>query len=273
MVRLAVGELDDAVDHRLVDLEDAADRPGDQLHRIVAPDRRDLDLLEEVVPGAALLVPLLADLDPRHHRHQVLGEALHEQAAQPLVDPRVVVVELVDLVDQQHQLDLLRASLLEDLEDPAEVAHQVAIAVIRIGVEAVARPQAAQERLELVEDVLGEGGEELRFWRPLEVDVDREELVIGIVELLEPSPELVLERGLADAPLAVEQQAVVVDRLQDAFDQLLPAEEHLGVEHRRAGDVGVETALHELTPPPSAMRPHPGEDGDRQQGHGQLEPE
>ena len=38
-------------------------------------------------------------------------------------------------------------------------------------------------------------------------------------------------------------------------------------------DVGVETALHELAASPYPVRPHPGEDDDRNQDDGQLEPE
>ena len=84
---------------------------------------------------------------------------------------------------------------------------------------------------------------------------------------------MVLERGFADPPLTVEEEAVVVNRLQDAFDELLPAKEHFGVEYRRAGDVGVETALHELAAPAHAVRPHPREDHYRDQGNGELKPE
>ncbi len=36
------------------------------------------------------------------------------------------------------------------------------------------------------------------------IGMDREEIIVGIVELLESSSEMVLERGLADPPLTVE---------------------------------------------------------------------
>ena len=85
-----------------------------------------------------------------------------------------------------------------------------------------------------MEGVLGQGGEELVLGRALEIDVDGEEVVLRVVELLEPSLEMVLQRGLADAALAVEQQAVVVHRLQDAVDQAVAADEEVLVEHRSA---------------------------------------
>ena len=44
---------------------------------------------------------------------------------------------------------------------------------------------------------------------------------MDLVELFEPAFELVLEGGLADPSFAVEQQAVVVHRLQDALDEPL----------------------------------------------------
>ena len=68
------------------------------------------------------------------------------------------------------------------------------------------------------------------------------ECEVRIVERLEPPLQLVEQRGLADAPLAVEQQAVVVDRLEDALDERLAPEEEPLVEDRRPGDVGVELA-------------------------------
>ena len=44
--------------------------------------------------------------DSAHHRDQVLGEGLHEDAAQALVDALRVLVEHVDLVDEQGELHL-----------------------------------------------------------------------------------------------------------------------------------------------------------------------
>ena len=73
----------------------------------------------------------------------------------------------------------------------------------------------------------------------LEVDcVDERNFSVGqlstrlqaFVELLQAPPELVLERSLADPPLSVQQEAVVVQRLQDPVEQLLTAEKELVVE-------------------------------------------
>jgi hypothetical protein len=56
---------------------------------------------------------------------------------------------------------------------------------------------------------------------------------------LQPDLELPQDGGLADPPLAVQQQAVLVQHAQDALEQRLAAEAHFGREHRRADDVRV----------------------------------
>ena len=56
-----------------------------------------------------------------------------------------------------------------------------------------------------------------------------------------------LNRRFANAPLTVDQQAVVMDGLQDAIDQVLATEEHGILEYRRSSDVRVESArAHQL---------------------------
>jgi len=76
--------------------------------------------------------------------------------------------------------------------------------------------------------------------------------IVRVVDVEEPPLELVLNRGLADPPLAVQQQAVVVNGLQDTSDQLTAAEEHVIVHDRGAGDIGIEFPAPEFRPPPVA---------------------
>src|SRR3954466_15077486 len=102
--------------------ERAAERLFDEAPGGLGGEGVDRDLLEEVVPGAALLVPLPPDVDSGDDGGEVLAEALHEEAPQALAHPRVVVVELVHLVDQQHQLDPLGGPRREPLEEIVELA-------------------------------------------------------------------------------------------------------------------------------------------------------
>ncbi len=85
------------------------------------------------------------------------------------------------------------------------------------------------------------GSEEVLLRRSLEIDEHGVELVFGIVELGQTLLQLMLKGGLADAPVAVEQNAVVVDSSQDVVQQPLAAKEALFFQNRSAGDIGVET--------------------------------
>ena len=60
--------------------------------------------------------------------------------------------------------------------------------------------------------------------------------------LLQP----MLKRCLADAALTVEQDAVVVDRLEDAAQQLFPADEDVIPQNRGSGDIGIEYIVHNI---------------------------
>ena len=104
----------------------------DELGRVLPPERLDLDLFEEVVPRASFSLPVFFDLDARDDRHQVLGEAFHEQASELLVDFGIVVVQLVHLVHEENELHVLFALLLEDLDDLSEIENELSIAVIRV---------------------------------------------------------------------------------------------------------------------------------------------
>ena len=130
-VRLASGDLDDLLDRAIFQGKDAPDGLSDQLLRIRLGERLDLDLLEEVVPGTSLAFPVFLDCHAGYHRGKILREVSHEQTAQPLIDPGIVRVELVDFVDQQDDLDLLVVLLLEHLDYTDQVSHQVTVIVGR----------------------------------------------------------------------------------------------------------------------------------------------
>src|SRR3990172_12368826 len=72
----------------------------------------------------------------------------------------------------------------------------------------------------------------------LQVEEDRD-VAVG-----EPVGELLQDRGLADPPLPVDDQDVIGklprQTVLNPVKDVLPAEEHLGVGDRRAGDVGVQ---------------------------------
>ena len=59
----------------------AIDRHLDEGFCLRHVERLDLDLLEEVVPGAALALPMFLDRDSRNHRDQALRKRPHEEAA------------------------------------------------------------------------------------------------------------------------------------------------------------------------------------------------
>ena len=82
----------------------------------------------------------------------------------------------------------------------------------------------------------------------LQVGEHGEEPVFGALVRLQRLLQMVEERRLPDAALARDHQAVVVQHVQDAREQLLAAEEHLLGHDRRARDVGVEAALHRAPP-------------------------
>ena len=131
----------------------------------------------------------------------------------------------------------------------AEVPCLVAL-VVAAEAQRVAR--LAGER-QLVHDLRHQRVEERLLRHALQVHEHGEELPVARLVLRQHALEVVQERGLADPPLAGDHQAVAVQGAQHALRQLLPPEEHLVVQHGRAGDVGIEAQLHRA-PPADALR-------------------
>ena len=223
------GALEYALDDPITDSQHSGNRSLDQIARLLVVERENLDLLEEVVPGAAHPLPVLLDLDSRDHGHQAFGKALHEQAAQPLVDSWVVVVELIDFVDQQDELHLLAAGGVQLAHHTPQIPNQVSIGVgdaLVLEARCIGHIDPVGK---LMKHVLGDGGEEPLLRCALKIHIDRIEVVNRIVQLEQPPFEMMLNRSLTDSPLAKEQQAVVVDRLQNAIDELVSTHEQFVV--------------------------------------------
>ena len=98
-------------------------------------------------------------------------------------------------------------------------------------------------------DVGHHGVEERLFGHALKVREDGEERELGCVVGFEGALEAVEERRLPDAALTRDHQAVVVEDVQDAGQQLLPSEEEALVQHGGARDVRVEAAADGSAPP------------------------
>ena len=200
----------------------------------------ELDLVEEVVPGADLALPAAADADPAHDGHQVLREALHEDPAQALVDALRVLVEHVHLVDEEGEPDLAVGAGLQLRDDLLEVVAEVA-RVVALGLrrEAQRLPRGGGE-VQGVHDLGHQGVEERLLGHALQVHEHGEEAPLARLVLGQDALQVVEERGLPDPALARDHEAVVVERAQHARGELLAAEEHVVVEDGRARDVGVE---------------------------------
>ncbi len=76
----------------------------------------------------------------------------------------------------------------------------------------------------------------------LQIDVERDEPELRIVQFPQAGCELVEEGGFADAPLTVDHDAVVVQGVDDLLQQLLTAEEHVLPADGLAADKGVEAS-------------------------------
>ena len=70
-----------------------------------------------------------------------------------------------------------------------------------------------------MENVFGEGMEKFVLRNALKIDVNGIKVVLGIAKVFEALFEVMLNRRFADAPFAVEQQRVVMNRLENAVDE------------------------------------------------------
>ena len=77
------GDREDAIHYSTLELENALERTLDEIASVLTAERPDLDLFEEVVPGAALpLTTAFLISTPETTATRFSVEALHEQAAQ-----------------------------------------------------------------------------------------------------------------------------------------------------------------------------------------------
>ncbi len=100
-----------------------------------------------------------------------------------------------------------------------------------------------------MDDFFHEVMKEVIFFGSLQVNVGRQEPVFRIVDAGKKGRQLVKEGRLADTPFAVDHDAVVVQRIDDALHQFVAPKEHIGVAHGLATDIGIIAALYRIDGP------------------------